>query len=375
MAIEAATDGIEQLFLVRDKKPYKYLPDDAPYLVDAPIGGDEFERLTNSVGKGDRIIIHFLSPNVRRWLAVFNTEATIEWVFWSSDFYVCMYNDFPEYEPITKAYLQKGINEPLSRFKLIDLFRKQKLKRKKNQLIIKFEAERDAAARKISVFHHYIKEEHELIEKLIPLKARFNFFCYSQDIPFNEIYELSRKLNLANSPLNINETNLMVGNSGFPYSNHSDTFRFLKDRVRDVNIILPLSYGDKAYIKHIISVAEDVFGSRMLPFMDYMLFEQYLELLMSCQGMIIELNTVKAMGNIHTLLLLGKRVFVKRDTLAYNYFKRRGIKINAIDEFSEALLNQPEESEIVANNVKLILEMHSFSKNYSYVENMIKLVN
>jgi hypothetical protein len=138
---------------------------------------------------------------------------------------------------------------------------------------------------------------------------------------------------------------------------------------------LPLSYGDKAYIKHVISVAEDVFGSRMFPFIYYMLFEQYLVLLMSCQGMIIELNTAKAMGNIHTLLLLGKRVFVKRDTLAYEYFKRRGIKINAIDEFSEALLNQPEESEIVANNIKLILEMHSYSKNYSYVENMIKLVN
>jgi hypothetical protein len=375
MAMEAAPSSLEQIFLVRDTKPYKYLPEDAPYLVSAPIGGDEFERLTNSVGKGDRIIIHFLSPNVRRWLAVFNTEATIEWVFWSSDFYTCMYHKYPDYDALTSKYLFQNLEAPLSRFKLLDVYRKMKRQRKEKDRVKLFETERDLAAQKISVFHHYIKEEHALVESMIPLKARFNYFCYSQDIPFNEIYDLSKQLTLAGSPLNPAEPNLMLGNCGYPYINHLDSFDFIKDKVDGVNLVVPLSYGEKPYIEHVIAQGKRMFGERMMPFLDYMSFQQYLVLLMSCQGMLISLSTPKAMGNIHTLLLLGKRVFIKREMLAYAYFERIGVKINAIDEFSEELLMQPEDPAVVASNVKRIIEMHSYAQNYSYVENMIKMTN
>lgn len=373
MAMQAAPAGLDQVFLVRDAKPYKYLPEDAAYFVNAPLGSEEFNRITQSLGKGDRIIIHFLHPGIRRWLATFNTQATIEWVFWSSDFYTWMYWDYPDFGPHTQAYLNKEKDVPLSRFKLLHWYRSLKQKQEWAKRLKTLQHERDTAANKIAVFHHYIKEEHALVESMIPLRARFNYFCYSQDVPFNEIYELSKNLSLHHSPLNTNEPNLMVGNCGYPYINHLDSFEFLRGKIEGVNVVVPLSYGEKPYIGQVIAKGKELFGHRMLPFMDYMSFQEYLVLLMSCQGMLIDLHTPKAMGNIHTLLLLGKRVFIKRDMLAFAYFERIGVKINAIDEFSKELLMKPEDPAVVARNVSRILQMHSYDQNYSYVANMINL--
>lgn len=373
MAIEAATDGIEQLFLVRDKKPYKYLPDDAPYLVDAPIGSEAFERITSSLVSGDRIVLHYLHPSVRRWLANFNTKATIEWVFWSSDFYYCMYLNYPHYQPLTATVVRGNAPQPLSRFKLLHWYRSYKAKRQQKQKQREFIQERDTVAKKISVFHHYIKEEHELVEQLIPMKARFNYFCYSQDIPFDEIYRLSKTLTTASSPLNPNETNLLVGNSGYPHANHIDCFEFLKDKTESVKIITPLSYGDKEYINHVIAAGKKMLGDKLITIMEFMTFEQYLVLLMSCNGMLIGLSTPKSIGNIFTLLILGKRVFISKDSMAYKFIERMGIKINTIEEFSTVLLMRPENPEVVAENTARIIEMHSFAQNYSYVANLIKM--
>ncbi len=365
---------MEQLFLVRDPKPYKYLPVDADFLQNSPVGSPEFERVMGAAGKGDRIIIHFLNPTVRNWLAGFNTEASVEWVFWSSDFYTCMYLDYPDYDPITLAFLNRHRNVPLSRFKLLHWYRKCQLNKKVAARQLSFEQMRDAASSKISVFHHYIEEEYALVKQMIPFKAKFNYFFYNQNMSYDEIYELGKKAKPERSPLNINEPNLLVGNCGYPYINHLDSFDYLKDKINGVNVIVPLSYGEQPYIEEVIAQGKRLFAARMVPLKDYMSFNEYLNLLMSCQGMFISLNTAKAMGNILTLLLLGKRVFIKREMLAYAYLKRIGVKVNAIDEFSMELLMQPEDPETIAENAKRIIEVHSATRSVEVVENMIKLV-
>ncbi len=374
MAIKAgALLGVEQVFMVRDSKPYKYLPEDTSFLVNAPINSLAFNEATNKLGAGDRIIIHFMHPLLLTWLSTFETKAKIEWIFWSSDFYTCMYYDYPDYDPLTEAFLKEWYNSPLSRYKLLHWFRKYKRASREKQQLIQFNKMRDAAVKKIAVFHHFIREEYEKIKEIIPLKATFNLFSYSLDMSFDEIYHQSKKLSLANSPINIHELNLMVGHSAYPYVNHPDSFEFLKDKTKDVNIVVPLSYGDAKYIAHVKMLGEEIFGNRFFPFMDYMSFEQYLVLLMSCNGLFVSLNTPKAMGNIHTMLILGKRVFIKKESLKYAYFQRQGIKVNTIDEFSRALLLQPEDEAVVNQNVKKILENHSGSQHDIYVENMLKL--
>ncbi len=374
MATEVALANVHQLFVVRDAKPYKYLPEDAPYLINAPFDSPEFTELTGKMGKGDRIIIHFLHPAAIAWLENFETEASIEWVFWSGDFYTWAYYNFQEYDALTDAYLKAWYNSPLSRFKALHWYRKYKRSQKEKADEREFNKKRDKAISKISVFHHYVREEYDLVCKMIPLKARFNHFCYTQDMSFDDIYTQSQKLESNNSPLNVDETNLMVGHSGYAYVNHLDSIDFLKDKLSpNVNVVVPLSYGDKAYIDHVTEVSGGAFGTRFVPITKYMSFEEYLIVLKSCDALFLSLNTAKAMGNLHTLLLLGKRIFIKREMLAYAYFERIGIKVNTHEEFSEELLRQPEKEDVVQNNIDIILDIHSLAKHYKYTNNLVNL--
>lgn len=373
MAMEVAPAGLEQMFIVRDPKPYRYLPNDAAYLVNLPFDNPQFKHTLDSMGKGDRIIIHFLHPFLHNWLATTNTLASIEWVFWSSDFYTWAYRNFPDYDPETKAFLHKGQNAPLSRFRLLHWYRKLRREREKQRKQSEFNAKRDIAVSKISVFYHFIAEEYELIKSMIPLKARFCCFSYMQDISFDTMYE-QVKLNPLHTPTNPAPPKLMVGNCGYPYINHLDSFEFLKGKVDGVDLIVPLSYGDKKYIAEVEARGNKMFEGHVEFLIQYWSHQEYLTLLKSCQGLMLHLNTPKAIGNVNTMLLLGKRVFLKRENIAYQYFRRLGMKLNTIDEFSIDLLMQPEDPEVVANNIRCIFSINSKQKKYDYVEQMLKLV-
>lgn len=124
------------------------------------------------------------------------------------------------------------------------------------------------------------------------------------------------------------EINIQIGNSADPSNNHIEIFdKLLPFKDKNIRIYAPLSYGDKAYAKEVVSKGKDLFGDKFIALTNFMPFEQYLKFLGSIDIAIFNHKRQQAMGNTITLLGLGKTVFIRSDTTQWQFFKDKNIKV------------------------------------------------
>lgn len=109
--------------------------------------------------------------------------------------------------------------------------------------------------------------------------------------------------------------NIQIGNSADPSNNHIEILdKLLPFKDKNIRIYAPLSYGDKAHAKEVISTGKELFGDKFIALTDFMPFEEYLKFLGSIDIAIFNHKRQQAMGNTITLLGLGKTVFIRSDT-------------------------------------------------------------
>ena len=159
--------------------------------------------------------------------------------------------------------------------------------------------------------------------------------------------------------------NILIGNSSNPTNNHIDALEKLKDlKDENIKIFIPLSYGggSEEYISEVIKTGQSIFKDKFIPLLEYIPYEEYIQFLNSIDIAIFNVNRQQAMGNIITLLGMGKKVYIRNDTTMWNYFSELGIKIfNFYGSFS---------LEPLANNLSKenVLKI----KNHFSEENLIK---
>lgn len=126
--------------------------------------------------------------------------------------------------------------------------------------------------------------------------------------------------------------NIQIGNSADPSNNHIEILnKLLPFKDENIRIYAPLSYGDKAHAKEVISIGKELFGDKFIALTDFMPFEEYLKFLSSIDIAIFNHKRQQAMGNTITLLGLGKKVYIRSDTTQWQFFKEKDISINDID--------------------------------------------
>lgn len=122
--------------------------------------------------------------------------------------------------------------------------------------------------------------------------------------------------------------NIQIGNSADLSNNHIEIFdKLLPFKDKNIRIYAPLSYGDKAYAKEVVSKGKELFGDKFTALTEFMPFEQYLQFLGSIDIAIFNHKRQQAMGNTITLLGLGKTVFIRSDTTQWQFFKDKNIEI------------------------------------------------
>lgn len=131
---------------------------------------------------------------------------------------------------------------------------------------------------------------------------------------------------------------ILLGNSATKENQHIEALdvlqQFAQERMR---IICPLSYGDAEYAKKIAEYGKRQFGNKFVPLMDYLSYEQYLDILASCDIGVFNNDRQQGMGNIFVLLAMGKKVFLRQDTSMWNNYCRKGyhlFPVSEIDMFS-----------------------------------------
>lgn len=122
--------------------------------------------------------------------------------------------------------------------------------------------------------------------------------------------------------------NIQIGNSADSSNNHFEILdKLLPFKNKNIKIYAPLSYGDQAHAKKVISKGKELFSEKFIALTEFIPFEQYLQFLGSIDIAIFNHERQQAMGNTITLLGLGKTVFIRSDTTQWQFFKNKNIKV------------------------------------------------
>jgi len=161
----------------------------------------------------------------------------------------------------------------------------------------------------------------------------------------------------------------LVGNSADPSNNHIEALeKLLPYKDQDIKIYVPLSYGDQTHAKKVIEQGNDWFGEKFFPMSSFMPFDQYLEFLKGIDIAIFNHKRQQAMGNIITLLGMGKTVYVRSDVSHSNFLIGIDLNIKFISKFSLESLPAIE----LLDNTKAVQFYFSRDKLFSQLSNIFR---
>jgi len=291
---EHFADGRHQFIVYGD-----VMVDDVPASPDTSVMPSIFKNfvaMTRAMNKAEKIILHGMFNNhlfyflaIQPWLL-----KKCYWVVWGGDLY------------IHNASLKDW------RWKKNEFFR---------HFIIM----------RMGHFITYIKGDYELAKQWYGARGEYHH-CL--------MYPSNTYKDHAVPPKKGNATNIIVGNSADPSNNHEEVLRKLTAyKEENIQIYCPLSYGSVEVAERIAALGKDLFGEKFTPLLDFMPFEDYLELLGQIDIAVFAHKRQQAMGNTITLLGLGKKVYMRSDVTPRAMFVELGVKVFEIQNFDLTPLN------------------------------------
>ena len=173
----------------------------------------------------------------------------------------------------------------------------------------------------------YIKGDYELARQWYGAKGQYQeCFMYTSN--------LYKELDVSNIQRE-KKINLLVGNSADPSNNHVEVFENLEAfKNKNIKIFVPLTYGNQAYAQQIIEEGSRRFGTKFAALTGHLPLNEYLEFLGIIDIAIFNHKRQQAMGNMITLLGLGKKVYMRSDVTQWEFFKSHGITVYDIDQIT-----------------------------------------
>lgn len=152
--------------------------------------------------------------------------------------------------------------------------------------------------------------------------------------------------------------NIQIGNSADPSNEHLEILKMLEPfRDENIRIFAPLSYSDPEHGQRVAKAGEQLFGDKFIPLTKFMEPEEYLEFLGNIGIAIFNHRRQQGMGNIITLLGLGKKVYLRTDVTSWGFFQNIGAIVYDIDNIDLHPLSKSS----ILHNKKII--KNKFSKN------------
>lgn len=211
----------------------------------------------------------------------------------------------------------------------------------------------------------HIKGDYELAKSWYGAKGEYYYsFMYPSNL--YEAYDLSKV------DKNHDVIYIQIGNSASLSNNHMEVIEKLKKyKNKSIEIICPLSYGNVGHRDKVIKEGKRIFGGKFTPITTYMPFEEYLGLLAKIDIAIFNHKRQQAMGNITTLLGLGKKVYIRNDITSWDFCKDHGLKVfSSNDEFTD--LFEEMDKRIKENNIANVKNIFSEEELISDLKNIFR---
>ena len=283
-------------------------------------------RLITKINKSEKVFLHGLfSPHLvlmlcmQPWLL-----KKCYWVVWGGDLYYYKYR--------SRSFKSD----------IYELFRK---------LVIK----------NMGGLITHIKGDYELAQKWYSARGIY-YYCFMY--PSN-LYKECRVRQNKNDGSTIT---IQIGNSADSANNHIEVLEKLEQyKNANIEIICPLAYGNNEYREKVILRGKEMFGANFKPLIDFMPFNEYLERLAKVDVAIFNHKRQQGMGNITTLLGLGKKVYVRDDITTWEFFIEHGLKVFSSNSDFGNLFHEMDES-IMEKNIENVKNKFSEEKLRYYWE-------
>jgi hypothetical protein len=203
----------------------------------------------------------------------------------------------------------------------------------------------------------HLKGDYELAQKWYGAKGTY---YYSFMYPSN----LYKEYDLKNVEKEPGKTYIQVGNSACETNEHIAVFEKLsKYKNAHIEILCPLSYsGKEEYIKQVIEAGYKIFSKdKFSPITDFMPFDKYLELLAKVDVAIFNHKRQRGLGNITTLLGLGKKVYIREEITTWKFCIDHDLKVYSANGNYDDLFDKID-SKDKQKNIKIIKNEFSEKK-------------
>jgi dTDP-N-acetylfucosamine:lipid II N-acetylfucosaminyltransferase len=316
---EAVAPGRHEYVMLDARPPYRYVKDDRVRRVDAA----EFAR---EAARDDvrAVVFHCLPPAHIEALRNVPPGRHVIWIGWGYDYYGLLNDAFPDglLGPATAGLLARMAAPPpgaaaLGPVPTVLSFARPYRKPTAHEV---------EALRRVDVFCPVLDTEYRLARRHQPwLRAqhlRWNYGTVEDDF------------SLAEAPAGPPGPNLLVGNSATPANNHLELFEIIRRRIdlAGRQVVVPLSYGDAGYRRHVLQAGAAAFGAAFVPLVDYMPREDYIRTLASCGFALMNHVRQQALGNIYISALLGARIFLDRRNPLHAWLRDHGLPVADIEQ-------------------------------------------
>lgn len=224
-----------------------------------------------------------------------------------------------------------------------------------------YEFMRDFCIKRFRGLITQIKGDYELAQKWYGAQGKY---YYSFWYPSN----LYKEFDVSQVKKDKNKIYIQVGNSADSSNNHIEILDKLKQyKDENIEIICPVSYGDKIHAQKVKEYGENVFREKFIALIEFLEFDKYLEILGKIDIAIFNHDRQQAVGNITTLLGLGKKVYIRSDITTWNFLEDLGIKVWA---FEKGISLDKRELGKIKLNKNIIKEMFSEKRLKEELENV-----
>ncbi len=216
-----------------------------------------------------------------------------------------------------------------------------------------YELFRRIVIKRFSSILTYIKGDYELAKKWYHAKGVYSECIMYPSNFFKEIYESNRSETIL-EPINI-----LVGNSASKANGHIEMLeKLLIHKSSNIRIFVPLSYGDINNAREVIEFGKK-FENKFFPILKFMTSAEYTVFLSSIDIAIFNHKTQAAMGNIISLLGLGKKVYMRNEITSWECLQKLGVKMYSLNSKISLTGLNPIDKE---NNIRIIKAYFSKEK-------------
>lgn len=207
----------------------------------------------------------------------------------------------------------------------------------------------------------YIPSDYEFLKQHYKTNAKFYLASYMYDF-----FDIESKSDTQ-------VVNVMIANSATKECQHKEAIDLLSEYSNlEFKVFCILSYpkSNVEYRDCIIDYGREKLGGKFIPVIDYMNYKQYQDLLSTIDIAIFNHNRQQGLGNIASLLYLGKKVFINPENGCKDYFERLGAVVFDINQLNENDLKKDDIEEFKDKNKKCIQDFFSdeqFKKRWELI--------